>query len=117
MGYKNPDTQPYIPTGAIEEILVKAFANYLTVAEKDLKIGLPIIVELGLFGVKNFNLAVSQELYGQPYLGPIFDNFISLKFRIRSFDADPYDALRPFFEKLYDCAGELRLDIRPRSLA
>ena len=64
-------TDPYVPTVAVEEILMDGLANFMSVAEHQLNLELPLDVAVGLEGVEGFMLAISRPLYFQELAGPI----------------------------------------------
>ena len=105
-------TDPYVPTVAVEEILMDGVANFMSVAEHQLNLELPLDVAVGLEGVEGFMLAISRPLYFQELAGPILAKRIDDRFRIDSYTSDPFDLLLPLFKKIYDEAGYERPDVR-----
>ena len=103
---------PYIPMGAIEEILIDGWINYIEVARKQLALSPPIEIVVGLTGVKNFVLAVDPQHFGEKFTGRILVPDVGYRADVSLFETDPYEVLLPFFEKIYDQAGEERPKVR-----
>ncbi|WP_146255525.1 hypothetical protein [Azospirillum sp. TSA6c] len=102
----------YVPTGAVEEVLIDSLINYLDVAKTKLEIELPVIVEAGLVGVKDYTLAVDTNFFHSRFAGNVMNDHIKYRFNVETWDVDPFDALKPFFEDIYDAAGENRPNTR-----
>jgi len=107
------DGFPFIPTGAVEEILIDSFVNYVLIARQHLKIPLPLQVKAGLAGVRNFRLAVKPEYFGyNDFAGRILRDNVVYEALLNDWSVDPFDFLKPLFEKMYDSAGEIRPNFR-----
>lgn len=105
--------EPYIPTGAVEEILIDALANFLDVAQNQAQLATPLEVVAGLEGVEGYRLAVNPKYFAfEQFVGHIFDSTIGETFSIQDYNCDPFDVLQPLFKKIYDCAGYERPDVR-----
>lgn len=103
----------FIPTAAVEEILVDGLSNAITFARDGIKASFPIEVQVGLVGVLGYRLAVDPEyFYGDQFAGYIHQNQIGFSFSLKSLEDDPFDMLLPFFNNIYDAADEVRPDIR-----
>ena len=103
----------YIPTGAVEEILIDTLANFLDVTKNHTELPAPLEVVAGLEGIENFTLAVDPKYFDlQKFVGHIFYNTIGESIVIKDFDCDPFEVLLPLFEKIYDNAGYERPDVR-----
>ena len=103
---------PYIPTAAVEEILVAGLENFVTVSEKNLNLVTPLDVAVGFDGVGHFNLAVDSSRFGKQFIGPVLVDQIEERFSVDSYGRDPFDILLPFFQKIYDEAGYERPNLR-----
>lgn len=118
----NPDlpkrtglTAPYIPTGAVEEVFVDGLINFLEVASENLRLDLPLTVETGIAGVKNYRLAVDYKCFDSNIIGMILKENITYNTELNQWGLDVYEILKPFFEEIYDAAGEKRPDVRSTS--
>lgn len=96
----------YIPTGALEEIFIDTFINFVNVASKNLAITPPVRIVAGLANVQGVKLAVDSKHFGYDnFAGSILrDNFV-WEAKLEDWSADPFDFLLPFFNKIYDIAG------------
>ena len=104
---------PYIPTGAVEEVFIDTFINFVQLARTQLALIPPIRVVAGLAGMQGFRLAVDPNYFGfSNFAGRILKNNIVLETILSEWSADPFDFLLPLFEKIYDAAGEVRPPIR-----
>ena len=101
-------SEPFIPTTAVEEILVDGLQNFLAVAEEDVGLSPPLGVVVSLEGVQGFFLAVDKKYFWDGFVGPVLENRITEVFTIDSYAVDPKELLLPFFRKVYDEAGEQR---------
>lgn len=111
--YRIEAEERYIPTGAVEEILIDGLANYLKVAKEHLGLPLPFEVVAGLEGVEEYRLAVNPDHFAfAKYAGHIFQDSIGRTFTIDSYECDPFEVLLPLFTEIYDAAGEERPDVR-----
>lgn len=98
----------YIPTGAFEECFVDAFVNYIEAA-KEIGVTLPISVNAGVVGIKNFTLAVEPRYFMyDKYAGHILEDRIVFEQSLDNWESDAFDFLEPFFERVYDKAGVIR---------
>ena len=100
--------RPYVPTEAIEKILIDGLGNFLDVAKNRLKLSMPLEVDVGLEGIQGFRLAVDRRIFGDEFIGPILDDTIVQRFTIEDYDCDPSQLLLPLFEEIYDKAGHIR---------
>ena len=96
---------PFVPSAAVEEILVDGLANFLSVAEKGLNLKLPLVVDVALEGINEHFLAVDPLSFSDAFKGPYLVDRIEDNFKVDTFGADPEKVLRPFFERIYDGAG------------
>jgi hypothetical protein len=104
---------PYVPTGAVEEVLIDSLINYMNVANGDLGMPLPVRLRAGLVGVQNFRLAVDPQWFAfERFAGRILRNEVLLDTSVADWAADPFDLLRPLFAGIYDAAGVVRPDVR-----
>ncbi len=111
--FREDTGEPYVPTGAVEEILIDALANFLDVAKNHAKLATPLEVVAGLEGVEGYRLAVDRNYFAfEKFVGRIFSSTIGERARIDDYDCDPFDVLLPLFKKIYDEAGYERPDVR-----
>ena len=103
-------SEPFIPTTAIEEILVDGLQNFLAVAKEGICLRPPLDVVVSLEGVEGFFLAVDTKYFWSGLVGPVLGERIADVFTIDSYAVDPKELLLPFFRKVYDEAGEQRPD-------
>ena len=62
--------------------------------------------------VEGYTLAVPKARYTGGYVGRIFSAAFEHAATIDSYDVDPAELLLPFFEKMYDEAGQTRPQIQ-----
>ncbi len=111
--YRDDQDQPFIPTGAIEEILIDGLTNYITVAKNNLNILPPLDVVAGLEGVESYRLAVDPQFFGyEKFPGRIFDGSVCCTMTIDDYECDPFEVLLPLFNEIYDAAGIVRPEKR-----
>lgn len=94
----------YVPTTVVMEELVDTLANYLAMARDHLDLAPPLRLKVGMVGVAGYRLAVP----GQSFAGDILENTIDCETQIDSYDLDAQQYLKPFFDRMFDAAGELR---------
>ena len=104
--------EPYVPTAAVEEILIDGLASFMSVAEHQLKLEPPLDVAVGLEGIDGFKLAVDRSRFFEEFIGRILVERIDHRFSIDTYASDPFDLLLAFFRKVYDEAGHDRPDVR-----
>jgi hypothetical protein len=107
-GSGQPRDRSFIPTGAVEEVFIHTVRNYLTVAQNELALNLPMVLEVGLVGIKDYTLAVDRRYFFGPSAGHILSDSIVRTLPIDEWSMDVESLLRPFFEDIYDAAGETR---------
>ena len=95
----------HMPIETVENMLCETLHSFLDVAERFLGLMPPLHAWVSLVGVSDYKLDVDPAKFGQPTVGLIMKGMIGREFRIESFDDDPGDLLRPFFEDIYDEAG------------
>ncbi|MDE0303430.1 MAG: nucleotide-binding protein [Albidovulum sp.] len=98
-------SEPFVPSKALEEILMEGFGNFLEVAESTLKLALPLEVGVALEGVREHYLAVDPAKFFNDLHGPLVKDRIEDRFQIYSYTVDPVEVLTPFFKEVYDEAG------------
>jgi hypothetical protein len=104
---------PYFPTGAIEEVLIDTFINFTNVAREHVHVNLPVEIKAGFAGVRDFRLAVKPEYFGySQFAGRILRDTVIHESLLNDWSVDPFDFLRPLFEKMYDAAGIARPNFR-----
>lgn len=91
-----------VPVDAVETIIGEAVANYLHVAQAQMRLKLPIEGTVSLNGVDGFALAVAHR--DRP-IGEILTGQVSSALRVDSFSTQVVTLLRPFFESIYEAAG------------
>lgn len=106
-------SEGYIPTGAVEEILMDGLANFLIVADRHLNLPPPYEVVAGVEGIKGFTLAVNPQYFGyEKFVGHIFFNTVGKTATVDDPNCDSFDVLLPLFKEIYDVAGYERPDVR-----
>jgi hypothetical protein len=101
----------FVPTGAIEEISVDTLRNFVAIAQNQLNFELPVEIKVGMVGVQNYRLAVDERYFAfSQFEGRILRTAITYDTQLNSWTASPLDALKPFFERIYDAAGIRRPD-------
>lgn len=99
----------FIPIGAVEKVLVDGLSNAMEFARDGLSASFPISVQVGLIDVSDYGLGKkSCEFGGNEVIGQILSKQLGYSFDITSFSDDPHVLLLPFFERIYDAAGEVR---------
>jgi hypothetical protein len=103
----------YVPTSAFEQMFIDTFINYRSVARDGLALSLPITVVCGLANAQGYRLAVNPDYFMfDKFAGEILEDNIEVEATLSDWDADPFDTLRPFFDRVYDAAGVQRPAIR-----
>lgn len=103
----------FVPTGAVEEVLIDALINYVRVANNNLGMVLPVHLMAGLVGVRDFRLAVDpQHFMFDRFAGRILRDNILFETEVTDWTADPFDVLQPLFATIYDAAGVERPSLR-----
>lgn len=104
---------PYIPTGAVEEIFIDGLADFLNLARYRLQLSPPLEVIAGLDGIEGYRLAVDpKQFMEEKILGRILYPSIGDTVNIDNFVTNPFDVLLPLFVKIYDAAGLERPEVR-----
>jgi hypothetical protein len=104
---------PFVPTGAVEEVLVDTLRNFIAIARDKMAIKVPVQVKTGLVGVRGFRLAVPPEYFAFSEMeGHILREAIVFETSLGDWSTHPFDILKPFFETIYDAAGLKRPDVR-----
>jgi len=104
---------PFVPTGAVEEVLVDTLRNFIAIARDKMAIKVPVQVKTGLVGVHGFRLAVPPEYFAFSEMeGHILREAIVFETSLGDWSTHPFDILKPFFETIYDAAGLKRPDVR-----
>jgi hypothetical protein len=93
----------YIPSGAVERILVEAMDRYRNVARDKLSLPLPLKVIVGATDIANYRLALSDEFDG--VTGRMVNPNIEYLASIESYSVSARDILEPFFRQLWDECG------------
>jgi len=97
---------PFIPTGAVEEVFIDTFINFVQVARDHLAITPPVRVIAGLAGMRGFRLAVDPNYFGYSnFAGRILKDNVIVEDVLNEWSTEPFDFLLPFFNKMYDSAG------------
>ena len=109
---------PCVSAEVVEMILIDGLENFLTVAEDGLVLEKDshFTAKVGLEGIKNLRLKVTRPPSSLDFIGPIFAERVEEHFEV-DFYTDPYEALLPFFRKIYDAAGLKRPEQRTLGLS
>lgn len=112
--FKNdPKPTPYIPVGAVEEVLIDGLVNFLDVAKNHLGLPPPIEISAGLQGIANYRLAIDPRQFGgADFVGPILANAIGETTSIQNYECDPFEVLVKLFNNIYDEAFVERPNVR-----
>lgn len=105
-----PIREPFIPTTAVESILVDGLRDFLMIAQDGIGLTPPLDVVVSLEGVEGFRLAVNRDYFWDEFVGPVLEDRIVNSFTIDSYTVNPREVLLPFFRKIYDEAGQQRPD-------
>ena len=103
------DVGPCVPARPVERILVDGLENFLTVAEHGLGLEADtrFAGDVGLANIKGLVLDVGEppdrRLPTKPFLVGQMEQSSEVDFY-----TDPFSALRPFFEKMFDEADQTR---------
>jgi hypothetical protein len=104
---------PFVPTGAVEEVFIDTFINFVQVARSHLGMTPPVRIIAGLAGMHGFRLAVDAKYFGfSDFAGRILRDNLVLESMLNEWSTEPFDFLLPFFKKMYDAAGLVRPAIR-----
>ncbi len=105
-GHAGAPSKPIVPVKIVEEILQDGLRNFLDVAQQQLDLALPLEVDVALEGVRDYLVVVdSDRLKPFAEYPPVLVDRIEDRFPIDHYDVDPAEALKPFFERIYDEAG------------
>lgn len=98
---------------SVERLYTRALENYVSVAASEMKLRLPFVMEIGAVGLKGVYLAAPHpELSGGYDYGPIREPSLVRRYELPDSNRKTlYDALRDFFNELYDLAECSRPDI------
>jgi hypothetical protein len=111
--FRSEEHSPYIPTAAIEEILIDGLLNFVDVAHNRLGLSPPFEIAAGVEGVTGYQLAVDPKFFAyDKFVGHIFHDSIARSESIKSVEFDPFDVLEPLFQNIYDEAGVERPRVR-----
>ena len=91
----------YFASEAIENVFNNAFGNYLSFAEKNIKLNFPIRVIGGVSGVENFGITISSSQMG----GNCVEDEVVYEGVINSFESKPAEFLKPFFRNIWESCG------------
>ena len=86
-----------MPIETVENMLCETLHSFLDVAERFLGLIQTLHAWVSLGDVSDQNSMWIRRI-GQPTVGLIMKGMIGREFRAKSFDDDPWDLLRPFFE-------------------
>ena len=104
-GSSDLSTTPFVPSMAVEEILITGLQHFLLVAQHQLKLQPPLEIRVGLEGVDGHRLAVDPTQFSSGYIGPILEQNLDADFTVTSYSVDSFDFLLPFFRTVYDAVG------------
>jgi hypothetical protein len=93
--------RPWIANGYIEEYFTSALSNYVTFARTQLNLTLPLGVEAGLVGIKNYALAMKNGYVG----GKALRDVIRWHGQVTAYDENGLEVLAPFFSLIWDNCG------------
>jgi hypothetical protein len=105
-------TWPHIPSGYVEEYFVKALANYLSFAFKQLHLPPPLGIEAGLTGIKGYSIAVANGFGGKS-----LQDVIKWQGAIGSYEKPAWEILGPFFDRMWANCGVQRTPQHQSALA
>jgi hypothetical protein len=100
--------EKYIPTGAVEREIRFTLANYLDAARNHIQLTPPLELRIGMTQMEDYELAVGSRWFMGGFVGRIFESTFEDISVIESYDESVEDILLPFFERIYDMAGEVR---------
>ena len=100
--------KPFVPSLAVEEILITGLQNFLAVARHHLKLQPPLEIRVGLEGVDGYLLEVNPTHFPTRYIGPILEQELDSHFTVTSYSVESFDLLLPFFQRVYDAVGVQR---------
>lgn len=102
----------FIPTGAVEEVLVSGLENFLSIATTSVGLDFPFLLEAGFVGVQNYKLAVPPQYFSfSKFEGRILRPNVIYRASIDARPESTFSVLRPLFESLYDSAGIKRPNV------
>jgi hypothetical protein len=94
----------FIPSTYVEEIFATALDKYLKFCRSVLELPLPLRVEAGLVGIKDYRIAVSNNRI----VGRCLTDVITWKADISSYDKPAEEILLPLFELIWAKCGVAR---------
>jgi hypothetical protein len=101
----------YIPCSAFEKVFIRTLANYLTFAERTLKIAPPLRLIAGLTRVQGFRMSVPSSHFSTGFDGDFVDNHVEYTGSIDDYGHKPTEILRPFFQHVWRECGLERPDM------
>jgi hypothetical protein len=98
---------------SLEKVYVRTLQNYIRVALEEMKLRLPLTVELGAVGLDQFYLAVPGGEFGDgQFVGPVKVASISKRYVLHDTNAaSAMHILRQYFEDFYDLAACSREEV------
>lgn len=97
-------SHPFIPSTYVEEIFTSTLDSYMKFSKAVLGLPLPLRVEAGLVGIKDYRIAVSNNRIA----GRCLTDIIAWKADISSYENPAGEILLPFFELIWAKCGASR---------
>ena len=96
-----------VPMVNVENIYQRVLANFISIANDDLKIAPPYQVELGATGLKDMRVSLPQPANPWDDVSePVYENDLKVRRVLSDTDIATHTAiLKEFLDKLYDIAG------------
>jgi hypothetical protein len=102
----------HVESESIEENFAKTLQNYMQFAQKKLQLPLPLQAELGLVGIKDYQILVDNRLHGK-----FPQDSIKWNVEITSYEKPAWEILDGFFKLLWNKFGMPRPPERQIELA
>ena len=104
-------SEGFIASSFVEKLFVQTLHNYIQFARDHLKLPLPLRVEAGLVGVKDYRIALRQGMHGT-----VLTNLLQWQGEIASYDISAHEVLHTFFDYMWAKCGVTRSEVRQAEL-
>jgi len=96
----NPDVK-YIANQYLEDVFVGALHNYLVFAQTHLQLPVPLKVEAGLIGIKDYSITTQDSRM----IGRSLRDVVQWQSELSAYGKPAWEILAPFFDRIWDNCG------------
>jgi hypothetical protein len=111
-GRENPNLK-YISHIYIEDYFVRALQNYLIFAQSHLQLSVPLRIEAGMVGIKDYPITRKDGLMA----GKSLQDVIQWQAELSSYEKPAWETLAPFFDRIWNNCGIQRIAQQQAELA